>query len=283
MRVQFFGGHVTADLLAFAEGTLAEPRARVVTAHVERCERCRAELEAIRNAAGILRQELVPHEVPAARADAMREAVTSTPRRAPSLPRWAVAAACVVFAAAIGWQIGRPWIVLSNAVAAVPLEREARRLHAGLRTGTSVEFRSSSPPEIRKWLESQRAPVASLARGSEAGPFEPIGASVVWIAEQNVSLVRYAIDGEDVTLLTARAGTVGGAPGSWPLSKQIRHRLDESTGALTWTTGGQTYALVSDLPGRGLRACLMCHDDARFTRAVAALDFSVPIPRRRSQ
>ena len=68
-----------------------------------------------------------------------------------------------------------------------------------------------------------------------------------------------------MTLVTARERDIPDAPaGAW-LAKRV-HVSHDARGrpSLTWTTGGQTYAIVSSLPGVGQTACLVCHADQKF-------------------
>ena len=274
-------GHMTADLLRFDEGDLPVDRATEVESHLQRCSRCAGQLEAIRRARRTLSSELRPYDMPGDVSAVVRSAVMSGPTHGQNVsPGWiglrpwplATAAALLVVIAA-GWQLGRPWIGLRD-TSAPPLafERAAVALHEqASHGGVSLDFESASPSAIRTWLHDQGAPVAKLVTqpAESAARIVPVGAAVARLRGGSASLVRYKIDGHPVTLMTADAGDTAGPSASWPLSKQITHRRDSGLDALTWTTGGQTYVLVSDLPGRGTQACLLCHADTRFRQAVS--------------
>jgi hypothetical protein len=60
----------------------------------------------------------------------------------------------------------------------------------------------------------------------------------------------------------------------------VGHRRD-ATGAstLTWTVGGGTYVMVSELDGAGQRACLICHTTPRFRAALERLSSAAPLDR----
>ena len=284
-----WSGHVTADLLSFDEGVLPSFRAAEVEQHVRRCQRCALQLESIRHAREALRSGLGPEAMPGHMSDAVRhELVSSSGRfpisgfrspisdlRFPIPTQWAVATIAVVLLAGAAWQVGRPWIGFRDCDSSTPplaFERAARALHEqAAHGGLSLDFESSSPSAIRDWLHDRGAPVAKLVQQPAGSPgrIVPVGASVAKLRGGSASLVRYEIDGHPVTLMTADAAATTGPSSSWPLSKQITHRRDGGLDALTWTAGGQTYALVSDLPGRGTQACLLCHVDPRFRQAVS--------------
>jgi anti-sigma factor RsiW len=274
-------GHVTADLLRFDEGDLPPGRATEVESHLQHCSHCTDQLESIRRARRALSSELRPHQMPGEVSAVIRAAVmSSTPHsqdldpRSIGLRHWPVAgAAALLVVMLLGWQLGRPWIGLRD-TSAPPLafERAAVALHEqAAHGGVRLDFESASPSAIRTWLHDKGAPAAKLATqpADSATRIIPVGAAVARLRGGSASLVRYEIDGHPVTLMTADADDTAGPSASWPLSKQITHRRDSGLDALTWTTGGQTYVLVSDLPGRGTQACLLCHADARFRQAVS--------------
>lgn len=278
-------GHVTADLLPYDEGLLASGRAAEVDQHVQRCPRCGQQLESIRRARHALSNGLGPQTMPERLSDAVREGIVSgsLPSTAPSTfvgrfaspghGGWAIAAIALLLVAGAGWQVGRPWIGFRDSpTPPLAFERAARALHEqAAHGGLSLDFESSSPVAIREWLHDRGAPVAKLVQPPAGTPVRivPVGASVAKLRGGSASLVRYEIDGHPVTLMTAAAAATPGPSSSWPLSKQVTHRRDGGLDALTWTTGGQTYVLVSDLPGRGTQACLLCHIDPRFRQAVS--------------
>ena len=289
-----WSGHVTADLLRFDEGLLPSARAAGVGRHLQACSRCTQQRQAIRDARDTLRAELGPYTMPEQMVHAIRQTIVSGSSQSGGYDSpspisgfrspishfrlsgssvWAVATIAILLVAAAAWQVGRPWIGLRDS-SAPPLafERAARALHEqAAQGGLSLDFESSSPSAIRGWLRDRGAPVATLVTQppDAAARITPVGAAVARLRGGAASLVRYKIDGHAVTLMAANADATTGPSASWPLSKQITHRRDSGLDALTWTTGGQTYVLVSDLPGRATQACLLCHVDPRFRQAVS--------------
>jgi anti-sigma factor RsiW len=270
--------HVLDDLAPYVEGELdASARGRV-EAHLRACHRCRAALADVRRGMS-LASELGPEPMPAADAARTREAVLAgrAVHRARSWPATTLPAAAAVFlAVAAGyWHLNRPWLRLHPADdAPFAFEVEAARVHERLRDSSDMQFASTDAAGIQRWLRERAAPIASLAGEQppeEAGRFQPLGASVSTVAGVRASLVAYRIDGRPVTLVLARQNAVPDAPSSGWISKWIVHRqTPEGRHALTWSTGGQTYVLVSELDGLGQRACLMCHTAPEFREAIRA-------------
>jgi hypothetical protein len=190
--------------------------------------------------------------------------------------RAAAAILLVVGAAGIYWQVNRPWAQL-RAAAAEPtaFEREGRALHDRLLAGERIDYATSDERDAWRWLGERRAPVTSLvANRDEDGRarFVPLGAAVRDVAGVRASVLAYRVDGEPVTLVLARAGDVPDAPRSGLWSKRVTHRRDErGVNTLTWTVGGGTYVLVSELEGYGQQACFICHTDPSFQEPIREL------------
>jgi predicted anti-sigma-YlaC factor YlaD len=280
--MKMFQRHVLNDLAAYAEGQLDPHKADRVKTHVAECEECRGALDAVQRAHRML--EALPT---VAMPPAEVEKLTAALRRAGERPRHvrpglvAAAAAVVIAIALAGYfalaGIGPDLIAEPGPAGLTPL---ASDLHKRLEAGDlAFAFESSDPARVRAWLSSQSAPETSLAAPVDrAGwpPIRPRGAAVVGTRGAAVSVVAYEVDGRPVTLVTAREHDVPDAPeGAWLAKRVYVSRDARGRPSLTWTTGGQTYAIVSSLPGVGQTACLVCHDDQKFRerldRAVAEL------------
>jgi len=100
----------------------------------------------------------------------------------------------------------------------------------------------------------------------------PVGATVRELAGARTSVIAYRIDGQPVTLMLALEGDVPDAPSAGWWSKRVTHRRDaRGAHTLTWTVGGGTYVLVSELGGYGQQACFICHTDEKFQRPILGL------------
>ena len=155
-------------------------------------------------------------------------------------------------------------------------ERDGRELHDRLVAGSApLTFTSNDERQLWQWLASQGAPVTSIRierAASEQEQFVPLGAAVYTLGGARTSVLEYRIDGRPVTLALALSGDVPDAPEAGWLTKRVVHRRD-ATGrnTLTWTVGGGTYVMVSELDGAGQRACLICHTAAPFRRRIHEL------------
>jgi hypothetical protein len=270
--IRIFRRHVLADLAAYDDGQLDPPRAARVKGHLLRCLACREALEEVRHGRRLL------ESLPAVTMPDDEVARLHARLRAPAVAAWRLRPLAAVLSiaalAAAAWWVSfvgiRPEIV--RAAGPVGLERAAVDLHAQLRAG-SVELGlvTDDPARIRAWQRAQGAPVSELASHASRDGWPAItmqGASVVTVDGARVSLVSFDVDGHRASLLTARQADVASAPSSAWLSKRVHYRDAGGHPALTWSTSGQTYTIVSDLPDAGERACLACHTSPRFKAAL---------------
>jgi anti-sigma factor RsiW len=279
-------GHVFRELAAYAEGQLDDERRLKVERHLSTCDSCAGELARVRT--GIAwAAVLEPEPMPEALAAQIRAAFEGSSRGETAiedawrLRRTAWFAAAAVFIAALGaalyWQVNRPWIRLAAAASPpTAFEQEGRRLHDRITSGElELAFRSNDDGALWRWLSEQHAPVTSMdieRPAADRGRFVPMGATVQSVAGARSSVLAYRIDGRPVTLVLALRDTVPTAPDAGWWSKRVTHRRDQAgSNTLTWTVGGGTYVMVSELDGAGQRACLICHTTPRFADALARL------------
>lgn len=279
-------GHVFGDLAAYAERQIDERGRARVERHLARCADCRRALETIRSGiahASTLTVETMPDEV----AVRIRQAVSAVPSTSDATRGpggvlgvgWRVAAAAILAVATIGlyWHVNRPWIQLRAAPAELTrFEEEGRQLHDRLTSGElPLTFHSADEQAVWQWLAGEDAPVTSMVISrpeAERPNFVPVGATVLPLAGARTSVLSYRIDGRPVTLALAFSHDVPDAPPPGWWSKRVTHRRDaDGTNTLTWTVGGGTYVMVSELDGAGQRACLICHTAPRFTDALTRL------------
>ena len=274
---RLFSRHVLDDLAAFDAGLLDRDRARRVQRHLDCCPACVAALQDVRRAR-VLLEALPGVTMPAAEAERLRERL-----RQPLAPRahaipipMAIAAALVIALGAV--LLGRSLLTVRPVIDTAPhprgLERLASDLHEELRSSDArLEFTSANPAQVRRWLMDQSAPPAQLVSQHPPGEGFPAitmrGASVIEIDGARASLISYRVDGYDVSLITAREADIRDVPArSWLTKHVYLSRNPDNHPLLTWSTSGQTYAIVSDLPDAGERACFACHATPRFKRAL---------------
>jgi anti-sigma factor RsiW len=267
--------HVLDQLAAYDDGQLEPSEAARVDAHLAACAPCAAALADARHARGLL-EALPPAAMPVedvARLRArLRHPVPRRPHRAWPL---GLAAAVIigVSAALIAARIVWPALQLVAATTPTGLENEARALHDVLqRDQRRLEIRTTDAVAIRRWLSEHGGPDASRIKAISQDGWPEIrmrGASVVPVGSARVSLVAYDVDGQPATLLTAEQSDIASAPASAWFAKRVHVHPDaDGRPALSWTTSGQTYAIVTERPETGLRACLVCHSDPSFRQRI---------------
>ena len=276
-------GHVVDELAPYVEEQLdAGDRARV-EAHLGDCEACRDELERIRHGL-VIASTLGPEPMPEDIAARIRAGIRDAPPGAgiddrAASPWWKAVAAVLLlaFGVALFWHLNRPWVRLDAATAAATgFETEGRQLHDRVVAGTRpLTFVSNDERALWRWLDSEGAPVTQMriARPEgERAQFVPLGAAVETLAGAKTSVLSYRIDGRPVTLALALSRDVPNAPEAGWWTKRVRHRRDANgINTLTWTVGGGTYVLVSELDEAGQRACLICHTAPAFRERIRAL------------
>ena len=268
-----------ARLLRYLERGLPERERRRLEAALAgspRLRRERAELARGLAAAESLRgtQELSETRAAAIEA-ALRAAAAAGPRRARERSGLALAAAVLVgLGAALLLAAWDPGLRLEPGPAdPSPLEAAALGLHERLEEGRlELDLATDSPRAARRFVRSAAGLDASLVEHGSPGRaerFELQGVAVTAVAGTPAAGVAYRIGGVPTLLLTVRAGAVSGAPADWgPLGRTLRHRSVGSRRVLSWTNAGQSYVLVSRLPGHGQESCSICHAGSERSRLV---------------
>lgn len=274
--------HVDRYLAAYRDGALPEDLRRLVERHLARCRRCReraTEVEAGRRHASALGGVALPEEAEERILAALRRAAgESEEAAAPASPRhawrWAAAATVALGLAFLAVRAVPDVTVVAAGGPPIPLEALALEAKARFETGAQrPEEVTGSPAEVRDWLEARglSAALADRRTGRDRDAFELVGASDVSRPGMTAAAVSYRVDGHPVLLVAARQDEVAGAPRWGLLGKRVLYREHRGAKLLTWTNSGKAYTLVSDLPGLGQRACLLCHTDERRRRLVAEL------------
>jgi hypothetical protein len=276
--------HVLDDLAAYAEEQLDQARRAEVERHLAACSECQRSLASIVEGIALASQlsaEPMPADVAARIRSALLDAPLpgAAPRRSGGPQPWLAAAAMLLAAIAIGmyWHLNRPWIEMRTVgTAPTTFEEEGLALHGDVRDDpASLSFRSGDERALWQWLDAQGAPVTTMAierPAAERANFVPLGAAVRTLGGAQTSVLSYRIDGRPVTLALARGHDVADAPSAGWWTKRVTHRRGpDGVNSLTWTVGGGTYVMASELDGTGQRACRICHTSATFANALDRL------------
>jgi len=272
-------GSVRDRLAAFVEGELDASASAVVREHLEACGKCRERLQRVEQgvalARGLAAAAPSPRRWAAVRPAIVARAGASDRRRAAMPFAWAAAAAVLLLGAGLVFvrSRGDDPVFTSAPRPETAWEKLALATHAGLSNRPeALERRTSSPTELRDWLEERSDLSISLATSRhEADPSSivPVGGKVLSPWGHPVAAVSYRVDGEPVTLLVTKGETIPTAP-EWTASdKRVSVRRGPGdVKMLTWRNSGNAYALVSKLPRLGERSCFVCHGSADRRKAI---------------
>lgn len=228
-----------------------------------------------------LARALAPARLPEERAATIREALRTADLRAARRRRRWIAPLAAMFVLAPALVLWRSAHAPRLAPAppgepAAAFERMAVALHDGGEDGSGgVVLRTASPDAARAWGRARTGVDVNLpaARPAEdEGRFALHAIAAVEHRGRPALAVWYEVDGRPVTLAVARAADVPDGAPAWTLAgKSVRSRRDGGHGLLSWTNSGQSYVLVSDLPGDGRRACFVCHTQPARRRVIDRL------------
>jgi hypothetical protein len=229
----------------------------------------------------LLAGALGPESMPAERAAAIRAAIgTADLRPRPRRWRWlpALAAAVLLVPAAAWWRAAQaPRLEATPPGQPVTgFERMALDLHErGADEVEGAALRTASAEAARAWALARTGVdvnLPSVRPAEDAGRFDLHAVQAVRYRGAPAVAVRYAVDGQPVTLAVARDEDVPDRSPAWTLAgKRIRAHTVGGHNLLSWTNSGQSYVLVTDLPHAGRRACFVCHTQAARRRVIDRL------------
>jgi hypothetical protein len=160
-----------------------------------------------------------------------RPALHVSARRAPRSGAWTWIAAAAMVAATLAVTFAIPSPSLSELAA------------AELAKSRPVDFQSTDPKEIAKWLRANAAVDLSIPPGTAV---QLTGARAIERDGARIGEVLYRVAGHSAILLVGRVGL---------LNAPTRH------GRTVWQAHGQVYALAFAEPGQSRLACRLCHID----------------------
>jgi len=278
-----FRRHPSRELAAFHHRQLPPERERWIAGHVAGCDACRHELEEIAFATR-LAEKLPMATAPESLYRSIEEGLSAAGPPPSRIRRrlWPQSALLLgVFAlAGVAWYFGlrQP---LRAAIATSPpssLETFAVTEHAKrIRGGFDWQLRTSESHRLQQWLAGRSGLFAHLPDSrpdEDDGHFRLLGATLLSAVGPTVAIIGYEIDGQPVTLLTARLSQVRDAPPEAHFSKNVFYRAEAEHGfrVLSWSTEGQAYVMVSSLPQFGQQGCFICHTTAARRELIGRMD-----------
>lgn len=157
--------------------------------------------------------------------------------------------------------------------AQMAVDTHVRRIRGQL----PLEIASASPAEISDWFAGKVSFRLKLPNYQEDSGqvrlYNLEGARLVGFRNDYAALVAYDMDKHPITLVVTANGVAMPAGGEQVMSKGLRFHYDTLNGwkVITWADRGLTYALVSDLAGRGQQSCIVCHEGTKDREIIEGL------------
>jgi mycothiol system anti-sigma-R factor len=276
-----------ANIQLFLDKELSGRELEEFRAHLEECETCRAELEAVEELSHLLHRSRPLYAAP----NALRRQVMQTTELFPSStsyapPRlrkrilkilaqpvqaaghgvrhWPMLVAAILLV--VAGLLPIPGI-LRQASANSYIEAAVAAHRSSLNGSLPLEIKSESPSAVTAWFAGKvpfnfRLPEAAEEVGHEQ-VYRLTGARLVNYKDGYAALVSYQMQQQTISLLVFSSKSAAAAGGEEVPSGGIVFHYSKQMGfaVITWSTHGLTYALVSSLPGSGRQSCMVCHQN----------------------
>lgn len=131
-----------------------------------------------------------------------------------------------------------------------------------------LEINSDKPQQISEWFANKVDFSVKLPNYQESSGQEKLytleGARLVGYQGDYAAYVAYQMKNRPISLVITASGIVASG-GEEITARGLTFHYDGIRGlkVITWSDGGLTYALVSDLEERGQQSCVVCHQGAK--------------------
>jgi len=149
--------------------------------------------------------------------------------------------------------------------AAMAADTHQRHIHGQL----PLEIVSDLPEHISKWFAGKlpfrlKLPNYQASSGQDQ-LYELEGARLVGYKSDYAAYVAYQMRARPISLVVTSDAVARPTNGEQIVAKGITFHYNSINGlkVLTWSDGGLTYALVSDLEERGQQSCVVCHQSTK--------------------
>lgn len=271
-----------SEIQYYLDNELRSPELEVLEAHLAACADCRSYYEQecrlqkaisdakplytaspqLRAAVESITKVATVHPTPA---DLRRRVERSLSLRRGR--KWLAVAALLLIAVSVLWQMSRAPSVPEFIRMAV--DTHQRRLRGQL----PLEVATSSPSEVSRWFDGKVSFRLELPAYAGEG-YRLEGARLVGLGRDYCAYIGYMAGSRPVTMLVASSSTASATGGEEITLGRLRFHCTtvDSFKVISWVDHGITYALVSDLEGRGERSCVVCHADPRLYQSLAPLN-----------
>ncbi|HXM50299.1 MAG TPA: zf-HC2 domain-containing protein [Pyrinomonadaceae bacterium] len=132
-----------------------------------------------------------------------------------------------------------------------------------------LELVSDVPEQISNWFAGKLPFTVKLPNYQESSGQEKTyqleGARLVGYRNDYAAYVAYQMRTRPISLVVTSDKVAQPTDGEQIVAKEITFHYNSINGlkVLTWSDGGLTYALVSDLEERGQESCVVCHQGVK--------------------
>src|SRR5436189_3180285 len=138
-----------------------------------------------------------------------------------------------------------------------------------LRGQLPLEITSDLPEQISKWFVGKVPFSVELPNYQESSGQAKLysleGARLVGYNDGYAAYVAYQMQKQPISLVVTWEDVARPSGGEEIVSRGLTFHYDSMQGlkVITWSDRGLTYALVSDLEGRGQQSCIVCHQGTK--------------------
>lgn len=262
--------HILEHIPLYLDDELQESERLAIEQHVQDCSDCRAALDAERELVLAIRKARPVYTIPASlEAKIEQLAQDSDSRHKLVSSRRIVAACALLLLVAVFWlALAQPSRQDATSFVTMAVNNHLRYLKGKL----PLEVYSDSPEKISAWFVGKlgfnlRLPDYPQVP-EQAKPYRVEGARLVGFKEDYAAYIIYRLNDHPISLVVTSASVAQPSGGEEIAWEGLRFHFQSVSGwkVLTWSHGGLTYALVSDLEERGQASCIVCHQDERVFR-----------------
>ena len=265
------------NILRYLDNQLSGPELEAFDAHLKTCKECTLQLGAEQALSGLLRDSVPLYTAPLALRARVSAVLNQTPARSPiwqrlrrvwlGLAQWAPS-----------WSLALPVLLMivaalifipgvTRQVSAASYVSAAAAAHRGYLDGNlPLQIQSESPEVVTAWFSGKLPFTFRLPSSQRDLTTRPIytltGARLVEYKGSRAAFVSYtSVRNQPISLLvvSAKFASVAGGDEVHSGALTFHYHTDDGFSVITWISGSNAYALVSDVTGSARGSCLVCH------------------------
>jgi mycothiol system anti-sigma-R factor len=272
------------NILRYLDNQLSGRELEAFGAHLKTCKECTLQLGAEQALSRLLRDSSPLYPAPLALRARVSAVLNQTPARSPIsqglhqvlptirrvwrglaqwTPSWSLALpALLMIVAALIFIPG-----VTRQVSAASYVSAAAAAHRGYLDGNlPLQIQSESPEVVTAWFSGKLPFTFRLPSSQRELSTRPIytltGARLVDYKGSRAAFVSYiSVRNQPISLLvvSAKFATVAGGDEVHSGALTFHYQTDDGFAVITWISGSNAYALVSNVTGSARGSCLVCH------------------------